>query len=1220
MRSPVRLFCSLLLISTAAFAQSDRGTITGTVADPAGAVVPNASIEAKNLATGLTYQTASTATGNYTVTELPAGPYEINATVPGFKKYVRQGLVVQAAQTYRVDIALEVGANTESVTVSAEAPLLKTESGELSHNLSSESLDTLPILGIGSSFASNSGIRNPYAATNLVPGGIFQGDVTVRINGTPQNTESLRIEGQDSTNATMTAFGSQNQPSVDSIEEFSVQTSNYAAEFGQAGGGVFIATMKSGTNQFHGTAYDYFVNEALNASTPFTNVKPRARRNDYGGTFGGPVLIPKVYDGRNKTFFFYNFEQYRENTIVNNVPLTVPTAAYRTGDFLSAIDGKMLGTAPDQTPILEGEIFDPKTAHAAPNGQIVATPFANNTIPTSRIDPVALNIQNLVPLANLPGLNNNYLSGYTGIRHTDINSIKVDQMLTGKQKISIFYSRTHTYAPYSQVLAGDSLPKEITVGRGNYDWVHTTRLNYDYTIAPTLLLHVGVGYVNQHGPNDYTPAMDSFVPASIGLTGTFATGRFPSITNLCNAVVPAGPSNPVGCGSQGGLVNLGPTTSGGSPANTAGGGIFSFRPTGNSSVTWVRGNHTYKAGVEIIVDNFMYAQDASSSGVFNFSAGETSEPYLAPGTTLSGGTPGFPYASFLLGAVDSGNIGVPTDQHLGQQFYALFVQDSWKITHKITLDYGLRWDYQTYLREGAGRMPSISTEPNPGAGNLPGATIYDGFLPGRCQCNLAKNYPFAFGPRLGLAWQIAPKTVFRAGFGVVYAKPAAYDNLTISSNNPFSSPGLFTPATYLSQGVPVTPNPWPYFNPGQYPNVPGQVATSNIPTVIDPNAGRPPRQLQWSIGLQHEVVRNLLVEADYVGNRGAYWDANNLVNYNALNPQMLLARGINVSNPSDLQLLNLPLSNAAVIARGFTAPYAGFPLSATLAQSLRPFPEYGTIAAQYAPLGDTWYDSLQVKVIKRLSHGFEASYSLAWQKSLTNGAESEGTGGGVVNDVFNRQNSKYISQFDQPLASYITLDYTTPNVSFSGGRTGKALSWVSRDWTIGSLLQYRSGLPIQSPTATSMLATAGPYFQGTFMDRVPGVPLFTQDLNCHCFNPNTTFVLNPAAWMNPPAGQFGTAAAYYNDYRYQRRPTENINFGRTFRMREKMTLNVRAEFTNIFNRTELNNPTSTNALLTQVRTNPANPNSQTTGGFGYINTSTVFSLPRQGTIVARLTF
>ena len=772
------------------------------------------------------------------------------------------------------------------------------------------------------------------------------------------------------------------------------------------------------------------------------------------------------------------------------------------------------------------------------------------------------------------------------------------------------------------MLAGDSLPKEITVGRGNYDWVHTTRINYDYTLAPTLLLHVGVGYVNQHGPNDFTPAMDSFDPASIGLKGTFNTGRFPSITNLCNVAVPAGPSNPVGCGSQGGLVNLGPTTSGGSPGHTTGGGIYSFRPTGNASLTWIHGNHTFKTGTEIIINNFMYAQDATSSGIFNFSAGETSLPYLAPSNLVSGGTPGFPYASFLLGAVDKGNIGVPTDQHFGQKFFALFLQDSWKVTRKITLDYGLRWDLQTYLREGAGRMPTFSaTTLNPSAGNLPGATLYDGSLPGRCNCNFASNYPYAIGPRLGLAWQITPKTVFRSGFGVVYAKPAAYDNITISSNNPFQSTGGFTPVTYLQNGVPNTPRPWPFFDPGQYPNIPGQVTADNTITAVDPNAGRPPRQLQWSIGVQREVVQNLLVEASFVGNRGAWWPANNLVNYNALSPQILAAHGLDANNANDRTLLSSVLSSSTAIARGFgTPPYPGFPLNATVAQSLRPFPQFGTIPAQFAPLGDTWYDSLQVKVIKRFSHGLDASYSLAWQKSLTMGAESEGTGGGVVNDVFNRQNSKYLSQFDQPLVSFLAVNYVVPKFGGGGGFASRSLSWIARDWTFGTLLQYRSGLPIQSPTATSMTAAGPPFFQGTFFNRVPGVPLFTQDLNCHCFDPAKTFVLNPAAWVNPPAGQFGTSAAYYNDYRFQRRPTENFSFGRTFRIRESKTLNIRAEFTNIFNRTEMNNPTFANALTTQARANPADPTSATTGGFGFINTATAASLPRQGTIVARFVF
>ncbi len=1208
-----------LFLGAALLAQSDRGTLTGTIGDPAGAVVANAAIQAKNTSTGVLYEAASTATGNYTLPELPAGDYELSVTVPGFKKYVRQGLTVQAAQTYRIDVALEVGAATESITVSEETPLLKTESGELGHNVTGSSLDALPVLGIGSQFASNSGVRNPMAATYLLPGGQFTGDTTVRVNGTPQNTESIRVEGQESSNATMMAFGSQNQPSVDSIQEFQVQTSNYAAEFGQTGGVVFIATMKSGTNNLDGTLYDYFVNDALNAASPFVNAKQRAHRNDYGFTLGGPVKIPKLYDGRNRTFFFYNFEQFRENTVVNNVPLTVPTDPYRAGNFSTAFTGRTLGTDPLGRPILEGAIYDPNTNTVAPSGQVVRSVFPGNVIPASRLDPVSVAIQSLIPQPNLPGLVNNYLVGYTGIRHTDINSVKVDQIVTSKSKLSVFYSRTQTYSPYSQTLAGDSLPAEITVGRGNYDWVHTTRANYDYTITPTLLYHLGLGYVNQHGPNDYTPAMDSFNPASVGLKGTLDTGRFPSFQTLCNQTVAPGASNPAVCGGTGGMVNMGPTTAGGAPGAITGGGIYSFRPTGNSSLTWIKGNHTFKAGTELVINNFMYSQDYPGEGQFNFGAGETGLPYLAPATTVGGGTPGFPYASFLLGAADSATIGSPTDTHFRTTLFGLFLQDSWKITRKLTFDYGLRYDYQTYLNETEGRMPDFSqTVLNPSAGNLPGGLIYNGGQAGHCQCNIAHNYPFAFGPRLGGAYQITPKTVFRAGFGVVYAKPGSYDNFTVTDTSPIVSPGLFTPALYLQNGITTQASQWPNLNPGQYPNVPGQIANPTPAGVylIDPNAGRPPRLLQWSVGIQREVTRDFVVEASYVGNRGAYWAANGFAVYNAITPARLAAAGLNINNPANLALLALPLSSPQVQAAGFTAPYAGYPLCSKLAQALRPFPQFGNIGGYRAPLGDTWYNSMQFKATKRLSHGLEAMYSLTWQKSLTEGAESEGTGGGAINDAFNRAVNKDISQFDQPQVSILSVSYSTPSFVHGGGASSKALGWLTRDWNIGTLLSYRSGLPIQAPTSSTNPALSNLLFQCTFVNRNPGVPLFTQNLNCHCFDPNATFVLNPAAWSQPAIGQFGSSAAYYTDYRYQRRPQENVNLGRTFRVKERATFTIRGEFTNIFNRTEMSNPTATNSLATQTKTAAG----QTTGGFGYINNGTTFGLPRQGSIVARIQF
>ncbi len=336
------------LFEAAVFCQSDRASITGVVVDPAGAVVANAPVEARNVETGTRFQAATTPTGNNTLAELPVGTYEVAVAVPGFKRAIRQGLRVEVAQTIRIDITLEVGSASDSVTVADAAPLPKTESGELSHNISTDRIDDLPILQVGGN--GSGGIRNPLAAVQLAPGVAFTGNTYLRVNGAPANSQSIRIEGQDATNGYLGFATPQVQPRVDAIQEVSVQTSNYAAEFGQVGGGFLNYTMKSGTNQLHGSGYDYFVNEALNAGTAWTNdgtgshVRPVQRRNNYGATFGGPVWLPKVYDGHDKTFFFFNFEEFRETVNNANNVLTVPTAEMRAGNFQSILTGRQLGT------------------------------------------------------------------------------------------------------------------------------------------------------------------------------------------------------------------------------------------------------------------------------------------------------------------------------------------------------------------------------------------------------------------------------------------------------------------------------------------------------------------------------------------------------------------------------------------------------------------------------------------------------------------------------------------------------------------------------------------------------------------------------------------------------------------------------------------------------------------------------------------------------------
>ena len=1219
MRRLVVGICLFVIAASFSYAQSDRGTITGTISDPTNAVIPGASVVATNAETGAKYETISTETGNYTLAQLPPGTYQLSAELPGFKKYIRQGITVLVAQTLRLDVGLQVGAATDEVTVNADAPLLRTESSDVSHNVNSERLDELPLLGIGGVLSGSAGIRNPYAMVQLIPGSTWTPNSLVRLNGTPANTQSFRIEGQDASNTGTPGVPAQSQPGVDAIQEVAIQTSNFAAEYGQVGGGVFNVTMKSGSNQFHGTIFDYFVNEAFNSGNPFTstgtNLRPRARRNDYGGTVGGPIR-------RDKTFFFFSFEQFREVQYVNNQFQTIPIAAFRRGDFSSAIPAnpKVIGVDPLGRQMLEGMIYDPSTTRLV-NGQLVRDPFQNNQIDPKFFDPVAVKIQNLFPTTNGPNANDltsNYASTYPTTRHTEVPSVKVDQTL-GKGKLSFFWQNTQTSNPDGNTIFGqsDGLPDPLSTVLGTFQNAPLYRLNYDYTINPTMLLHLGAGYRSNYFLVPSVTREGKIVnynaEKELGLKGGIENKFFPTMSGLLAA------------NGTGGMKTIG---------SEAGSNQITQSPSFNAYMSWVKSNHSYKYGAEFRTEGYPPVVDGNTDGVYTFSAAETGQPFQS--TPVNGTNVGFGYASFLLGLVDQVQMSNPTRPRMGKKQLGLYVQDTWKVTRKMTLDYGLRYDYSTYLREQYGRAPEFSpTTIHPTLG-IPGAAIYDGSGPGRCNCNIARNYPYAFGPRLGLAYQITPKLVFRAGFGIVYSGTATNNNAASglagsSATTPASSFGI--PVTTLSEGIPASfrPAPWPSYDPGYFPTVPHGSTTvppGPGPVWMDPNAGRPARQEQWSIGFQREITTNTVVDVTYVGNRGAWWQAPGMLNLNANTPERLASFGLDVANPADQALLRSTFTQSAVSSR-FKIPYAGFPLNQTLAQALRPFPQFTTIPVYWNPMGRTWYDALQVKLTQRFSRGLTATSTFSWSKALTIGTEigepNPGTtGNAVVNNVFDRNQNKYISRYDQPFFFNLSLNYLTPRASWGN----KIVSSTLANWNIGAFVQYASGFPLQVPNAQSSLNNY--LFQGSsFANRVPGQPLFTVDLNCHCYDPNKTFVLNPKAWTDPPAGQFGTSAAYYSDYRGQRRPMENMNIGRTFKIggeNSKKTLNLRMEFTNVFNRSYWNDPTGpalTNAGLQQT----FQKNGNIASGYGQVVTTGVTAfgttanlLPRQGSLVARFSF
>ena len=1200
----------LLASAVVVLAQSDRGTITGTVADPAGAVVAGAAIQAKNTETGAVFQAASSDTGNYTLPQLPVGTYEISVAVAGFKKYVRQNITVGVAQTVRVDIPLEVGSAAESVTVSEQASLLKTESGEMSTTVQAQRMVDLGGLGVGGTYSTSQGLRSYLSEIGLVPGasnpasGFILG---VRVNGAPNGTQRTIIDGADSTNQ-INSVQAGTGVSMDAMQETAIQTSNFSAEFGQVGGGLFNITTRSGTNQYHGVGYDNLMNEAFNASTPFTNALPRTRRNDYGFNVGGPVWIPKIYNGKDKTFFFYNREQYREFFVVNDTNITVPTAAYRAGDFSGALTGRSAGNDPLSRAMTEGMIFDPLSFQIV-NGQKIRDQFPGNIIQPTRFDNVSKAIQALIPSPTNPTASAlNYLPAFPNDRVTTNESVKIDHQLTPKIRLSGTWLTNASGAQYSQSLnSSEGLPPTITQTRGSFSRSMNWRFNFDDTLSPTMLWHIGIGSL-QYLLDDHAPTTN-FQDSSIGLTGVpNPGGRFPTIGGLCvTGTAPA-------CTGTGGMANMGPGVGGISAQSLT----KQFTPTYGTSLTWVSGNHTMKFGGELRTFGYPYHNLASTNGTFTFSPNQTAQPY-AQSSTVNGVTLGFPYASFLLGLVNSGVVNPPSDLKTGKQFWGFYAQDTWKITRKLTLDYGLRYDYDTYPREQYGRMPTASLAvTDPTAGGHPGGIVYES----TCNCKFGKNYPYALGPRVGVAYQITPKTVFRAGIGVAYDGTATANTGTgsASANNAFSAPGFGDAAMQLQAGVPSTYLlAWPNLSPGAYPN-PNFPASLNGPTsIVDQNAGRPARQIQWSVGLQREVTRNTVVEASYVGNRGAWWLSSVLDNYNALSTTALQAAGLDINNAADRAILRATIGSTAAGRFQNKLPYAGFPLTSTVAQSLRPFPQFSSgLGALWAPEGRTWYDSLQAKVTQRVWHGLEAQYAFTWSKELQSGTEA-----GTVNDVFNRSQAKTLSGFSRPLVSVISINYRVP-----APRGNKIISLAARDWAFGTVMQYASGTPILAPTSTNNLSTL--LFRSTYYSRDPSQPLFLKDLNCHCIDPTKDLVLNPKAWVNPTDGQWGAAAPYYDDYRNQRRPSESMSVGRVFTFGPEahlMRLTVRMNFTNVLNRLEMSNPSGSPSSPTTTGNVTGVPactgvNKCATGGFGFINFAggSSFLPSRQGTLEARFSF
>lgn len=1221
--------CSALLVA-GAWAQTGLATITGTISDPSGAVVAGAPVEVRNVATGQVFVAATTETGNFTVSQLPVGDYDLTVSVPGFKRYRRQGFHLAAQQTMREDITLEVGAAAEAVTVTAEASLLKTEAGDLVHNVTVAQMNNLPILPIGSTGA---GFRDPFALVRMIPGTSYIAGTEMIVNGNPDDTVQFRLDGQTAGNTGfLRQFTQQTQASADAIQEVAVLTSNYSAEFGTAGGAVLNIVTKSGTNQFHGGAYDYMVNEALNAHTPYTGLRNRQRRHDYGITLGGPVWVPKIYDGRNRTFFFYSWEQYRENTIINSTSPTVPIAPYRAGDFSPVIAAEnnrpvRVGSGAAATnyvdplgrPVLSGMIFDPATTRPAPNGVgTVRDQFPGNVIPANRFDPVSLKVLAMVPLPK--GINhergqfgNNYQTPWPSKRTSEIPSIKIDQTLGSKGRLSFYLHETQTSVQYAVgPAAGDGLPEPITASRGTFIYATTARVNYDHTISPTMLLHLGVGW-NDLDFSDRAATTNYNALQELGLRGATVNRHFPRIAvGSVSAAV-------------GGMSNLGPSPQGAQ---------FERRPAANVSFTWVRGSHTFKTGAEYRLEKYPNYSFTDTTG--NYSFGNSTMQTSLQGSNVTQGFHGFNFASFMLGDLSAAVLAQPLAASISKSQWSLFVQDNWKVTRKLTLDYGLRWDYGTYAKEHYGRYGNFDFNiPNPSAGGHPGAQTFEAV----CRCNFADNYPYAIGPRLGVAFQLDSKTVLRGGFGIVYSATGITAGSSVNSANA-GTPGFGLTVGRFQDGMPASVQPvWPNFEPNAGQPVGSVVAA---PVFLDPNAGRPARQYQWSVGLQRELTRNLVVEASYVANRGFWWPAPALAPVNVLKESDLTSRGFtDFTSRAESDLLTVPIANlnaaqrSTLAARGIGLPYSSFPTSLTARQAILPFPQYsGDISPAQAPLGRTWYDGLQVNVTQRFSYGLSFNLNYTFSKTLELMSSP---------DVFNRQLGKNLAASDIPHQFRMTAEYQVPSLANRGIRffSNPIVSKILSDWGVGWYLQYQSAPVLSRPSNQGTVPLSnflgrgpGPAQLRIGEDGKPMNPWSVDwvdysgkhrtdpiDINCHCFDPTKNVVLNPLAWESIPNGQWAADFSSIRYFRGIRQPQENFNFSRNFRFTERVLLHLRVEFQNVFNRTRLPQPsTAGNFSAAPTRFTTGVNAGLYSGGFGTIVPTSGTTGARAGTLIGRITF
>jgi hypothetical protein len=1083
MSARVHVFAAFLLTCCSVWAQGPAGEISGTVLDVSGGVVAGATVTITNTATNLQRTQTTNASGIYDAPALPPGSYSVKVNMPGFKSDVRNNVELQVAQAARLDFSLQPGEVTETVEVTGQAATLDTENSTIGTVIETKRIEELPLNG-----------RNYLQLASLVPGVTAYGpgnSIAQARGGGDRSNFQLNIAGQRLENNHYSLDGIENtdpnygtylfQPSVDALQEFKVETSTYGAEYGHNLAQINVIT-KSGGNDFHGTLFEFLRNSDLDAKNRFdkpTASVPPFKRNQFGGVVGGPVLIPKVIDGRNKLFFFFNYEGLRQ-VKAQTANSTVPFAGDRAGNFAGS----------------PTTIYDSDTRVLSPDGSKVLSvmPFPGNTIPASRISPTSASILKYYPLPNniTSGYANDFISNESSTAHANGETTRVDWQQNANSNFQFRYSHGNEpqYLP-------SAFPQQGTV---NSTITHQGMLGHTWILGANKVNEFKFGVSRIEGINGNTRTGTVDVVGQLGIPYVLDTPLFWGIPT----------------------VNLSGLTSFGDPAN----GPYASWDTliqGSDNFSWNKGKHSFKFGGEFIRTRFNLTGNDVARGRFTFN-GQYSSAIGTPPVAQNS------MADFLLGYMSQseGQLGEVVAMLRGSST-GLYLQDQWKVTPKLTVNYGIRYELQPGYHEKYDHMTLIDfawnnsitpTWVRAGTGD-----VYAGNPPyhlpstipvvrdGRFGNTIFRTDYKNWGPRLGVAYNLNSKTVIRAGGGIFYIHDIGNTLFDVTRNMPFTL-RIQTTANSL------TPNetwnsPFPILGVSTLaPNWLWKDPTSYVP--------------QWSMTVQRGLTKNMSLEVGYVGSAGVH-----------------LFRTTYYNEP----LPGPPTSNLNL---------------------RRPFPTFGFMQLVEGASHSS-YNALQIRLQQHYSHGFTLLSSFSYEKSIDNGSGVRQANGDsyVPQDVNNLAGERGPSAFNFGKRWVNSLLYAIPVGKGKAllGSSNRLVDAVLGGWQAGTIFTLEGGFPF----------SVGCQSNATYENTDSGCRADATGISPTLSNPSITQWFNPAAFVNRTsfvAGvgpyRFGTSGR--NVVIGPGIAELDASLSKSFAITEKSHVDFRAEFFNLPNHPILANP------------------------------------------------